>query len=155
MGHRIECLVYKEGPVNQLLQTLKSARYIKLDHGFVAVPIDEPLLQEFAELHNGDRDARSVVLGEIEPDSVPIAFLEAVSLNHVIAYVRTRYFGGIGEQAAGVWENGRVVLGPLVDQRPGPINASLQRIGVPRSKGSLDEFDSVGLPKYRRFDKDD
>jgi hypothetical protein len=109
------------------------------------------LLDEFHAAHD-DWPRESKVLGEAEPDPVPISFLGAISRHHPVAYIRTRYFGGDGEQAASVWENGQIVMGPLVAEGAGPINAALRRIGVPLNEAALDEFDSVGLGAYRSFD---
>jgi hypothetical protein len=135
-----------------LLRTLKAARLVRLKHGFVAIPIDEVLLNEFAASSRVDVAAKNLMVGEDEPDPVPVAFLEAISLHHPVAYIRTRYHGGAGEQAAGVWEGGRAVLGPLVSAEPGPINAALRRVGVPKSSECFDEFDSLELRQYRRFE---
>jgi hypothetical protein len=149
MAHRIECLIYKKDHDNQLLRALKTARYVTLNYGFVAVPLNEELLEEFRLLQPHSQAPQPILWGNIEPDPVPASFLEAVSRDHSIAYVRTRYFGGEGEQAAGVWENGRLVMAPLVDTRPGPINAALSKIGVPRDPKQIDEFASLGLQQYR------
>ena len=151
--HWIECLVYKQELVNPLLRALRAAHQVPLQHGFVAVPIDEALLQEFAAVSHVDISARGPALGEEEPEPVPAVFLESVSRHHPVAWVRTRYFGGTGEQAAGVWENGCAVLGPLVSKAIGPINAALQRIGVPKDQESFDEFESVGLGEHREFQR--
>jgi len=147
--HWIECLVYKDGNVYPLLSSLKTARCVHLKHGFVAVPIDQELLDEFRALNTTALAHEEVVWGEIEPDPVPTSLLVAIAQHHSIAYIRTRYFGGTGEQVAGLWENGQIVVGPLMSENPGPINAVLRKMGVPLDAGALDEFDSLGLGKYR------
>ncbi len=151
MGHWIECLVYKDEDSDPLLPSLKTARRINLKHGFVAVPIDQKLLDEFRALHTTARTQEDVVRGKIEPDPVPTFLLEAVAQHHSIAYIRTRYFGGTGEQVAGLWENGQIVMGPLMSATSGPINAVLKKMGVPLDAGAVDEFDSLGLGRYRQF----
>lgn len=78
-----------------------------------------------------------------------------LSSQGAVAFVETEYFGGIGVQAAIVWLNGDVALGPLTDWENAafspvshPINQALQLMGVVCSGGE-DEFDTVGLGQFR------
>jgi hypothetical protein len=93
------------------------------------------------------------------------------------AYVETHYFGGLGDQAAVAWADGRIALGPerspfgpVEDaRRPvgavdgllrwigaasgppstfGPASAALRRIGA-RKGGAFDEFEALGLRRHR------
>ncbi len=79
-----------------------------------------------------------------------VAWLERVSAAGPVAYVETEYFGGHGDQAAGVWESGRITFGPR-RAHIGPINEALKRLGVNRTE-KQDEFDVAGLGRYRRTD---
>jgi hypothetical protein len=75
-----------------------------------------------------------------------------------VAYDEAEYFGGIGTQSAQVWDDGKVVLGPvrLAEQAPdrsggSPISQALRRLGV--AKGDhADEFDAVALGRNRDTD---
>ena len=73
------------------------------------------------------------------------------SAGGAVAYFETDYWGGEGEQSAVLWERGEMVYGPA-KSRLGPINGALRRMGVERG-AALDEFDAVGLGRYR--DNDD
>jgi hypothetical protein len=81
--------------------------------------------------------------------------LAACSAKGPVAYVEAEIFGGTGEQAAQVWDNGEVVLGPLrlaeeesFPAAGSPISQALRRLGV--AKGHhYDEFDAVGLGRQR------
>jgi hypothetical protein len=70
----------------------------------------------------------------------------------VVAYVEAEYFGGVGDQQAVLWREGRrTALNP---EATGPINEALRELGVrrlvPDGGGEpLDEFDSVGLGRHR------
>ncbi len=59
------------------------------------------------------------------------------------AIIFTDYFGGIGEQIAVVYENGKQIMVPTTDG----INAALEMLGVQKN-GKKDEFDSINLRKY-------
>src|SRR5687768_2696702 len=47
-------------------------------------------------------------------DDVPEAVHEFAARAKRIAYVEAEFFGGAGTQAAAVWEEGRLVFGPVV-----------------------------------------
>lgn len=69
-----------------------------------------------------------------------------------MVYVETEYFGGVGEQSATAFVDGREAVAP---QRArgggGAINQALRAIGTVRS-AELDEFDTVGLGRWRSMD---
>lgn len=70
-----------------------------------------------------------------------------------IAYISTDYFGGSGNQSAKVFMNNKKILdqNDEFDWKLNPINSSLKLLGVNRKDG-MDEFDTIGLSKYRRND---
>ena len=67
----------------------------------------------------------------------------------LFAVIETDYFGGRGDQAAGVYRDDWEVMAPAVGA-VGPINEALRHLGVRASPG-LDEFDTVGLGRFRDF----
>lgn len=69
-----------------------------------------------------------------------------------VAYVEAEYFGGVGEQHAVLWQEGRARV--FESELPGAINTALQGLGAQRTPSSWtddpqDEFDSVGLGRHR------
>lgn len=92
------------------------------------------------------------------------AWLREVARQGPMAYLEAEYWAGAGWQAAAVWEEGRLVLGPLFQSNDpedaaraalatpapgGAINAALERLGVTPAPG-LDAFDTVGLVEIIR-----
>lgn len=71
--------------------------------------------------------------------------LKTRRLGFPIALIETDYFGGAGEQKA------RVVHGQETPLEKGKINQALKILGVLRTP-EIDEFDVVGLGKYRTND---
>ncbi|QEV57270.1 hypothetical protein CP981_35250 [Streptomyces platensis] len=72
-----------------------------------------------------------------------------------VAYVEAEYFGGVGEQRAVVWADGKLALGPVDEPTRrrfsrvvSPISQALRRLGARRSLGE-DEFEAVGLDRHR------
>jgi len=90
-----------------------------------------------------------------------MTFAARASHGSAVAYLETEYFGGVGEQSAVLWKDGRLVLGPLTLESAGgkrprslwPINAILRGLGV-NSAGTqyADEFEAFGLAQYRSHD---
>jgi hypothetical protein len=74
-------------------------------------------------------------------------WIEDLSAAGRVAYVETEYFGGVGTQAAAVWENGRTILGPK-QADIGPINDALRLLGVACTQ-TQDEFAVAGLDRHR------
>lgn len=67
-----------------------------------------------------------------------------------IVYLTTDYFGGHGNQSAKVFINNKKVFNQNdeFDWKLKPINSALKMIGVNRIE-SMDEFDTIGLGKFR------
>ena len=72
-----------------------------------------------------------------------IAWPVQASSGTAVAHVSADYFGGVGSQSATVWTDGEIVA-ESVD-----VNTALRLLGV-RKTGGEDEWDSVGLGRYRR-----
>jgi hypothetical protein len=82
--------------------------------------------------------------------------LAACSARGPVAYVEAEYFGGVGTQAALVWDSESMVLGPFEGEDgslPGgsPISQALRRLGAVRGD-HFDEFEAVGLGRHRDTD---
>ena len=71
----------------------------------------------------------------------------------MIAYVETEYFGGAGNQAAVVYQNGQIVTGPTTgdsgSRSEWPINAAMRSLGVKRGD-YVDEFAAIGFGLVRK-----
>lgn len=67
-----------------------------------------------------------------------------------IVYLTTDYFGGHGNQSAKVFINNKKVFSQNneFDWKLKPINSALKMIGV-NKLDNMDEFDTIGLSKYR------
>lgn len=63
-----------------------------------------------------------------------------------IAYIEAELFGGLGTQAAAVWENGALVQPPIVSRTA--INEGLRALGV-RATAAQDEFEALKLGMHR------
>lgn len=68
-----------------------------------------------------------------------------------IAKIETDYFGGSGSQSAKLFVNGKKIYDKSDEQdwSARPINQVLKQLGVQIDKNYHDEFDTVGLGKYR------
>jgi hypothetical protein len=76
--------------------------------------------------------------------------IRSVAEKPLFAVIETDYVGGDGSQCAAVYRGEEQVMAPE-EARRGPINKALRLLGVRRSF-RRDEFDTVGLEKFRDFD---
>lgn len=76
--------------------------------------------------------------------------LKEFGKDKTIVKITTDYFGGYGNQTAKVFIDNKKVLDQddEFDWSLKPINSALKMLGVNKSE-SMDEFDTVGLSKYR------
>lgn len=70
------------------------------------------------------------------------------SVGATLLYFETEYFGGMGTQGAAVFRDGDIVFGPQSAEL-GPINSALALLGVRTIPPAVDEFETVGLNRYR------
>lgn len=76
-----------------------------------------------------------------------------------LAYIETEYHGGTGRQGATAYAEGVCLMAPestgvgsLARSLDGPISEALRRLGVVRRPGERDEFETVGLGRFRSND---
>ena len=70
--------------------------------------------------------------------------------NKIIARISTDYFGGAGHQEAKIFVNNKKEYDKSseFDWSERPINTVLKKMGI-ETKGSMDEFDTIGLSNFR------
>jgi hypothetical protein len=130
------------------------AQTISVDHA-VAVPLNAAGVA-FIPMTDGLLDRLSACFPTSTGNAPPefsklspsvVLWLEELSATGRVAYIETEYFGGVGAQAAAVWEGGKMILGPR-QADIGPINDALKLLGVTRTQ-TQDEFDVAGLGRHR------
>ena len=65
-----------------------------------------------------------------------------------VVYITTDYFGGIGDQTAEIFINNKKVPYREYESNGDSINMALRKIGI-KSNPGMDEFDTIGLGRYR------
>jgi hypothetical protein len=136
----------------QVCERLKSS----IDRGEIV-----PLPQGFCALILFAENGGSIWAEDI-PDPVPgfqclrrswADLAGKASVGAMIAYVETEYFGGAGNQAAVVYQNGQIVTGPTTgdsgSRSEWPINAAMRSLGVKRGD-YVDEFAAIGFGLVRK-----
>jgi hypothetical protein len=148
MGHSVSGFVARFDTLAAAARALPGARVARLEQGFGFLPLTD-------ELAPGDATA-SDMQSLVGLTAVLAAWAAEQSRTFRIAYVETEYFGGLGSQAAVLWQDGKIALGPVrsnneSEDRPSaewPINAVGRRLGVQRGE-AFDEFDTLGLGRHR------
>ena len=146
MGHTIEAFILPQALASAALLEMPGARTIPLPQGLCLVPVTDQVFDDLRERYPEVLDPPSEEFWMLSGPL--IRAVENISLHGVIAYVETDYFGGVGDQAAAVWENGKQCLAPAKSEKIGPINRALRFLGV-RAESPRDEFDSIGLGTHR------
>lgn len=151
MGHCIRAVIGTYEAVRKIADDWVRAKEIELPQGFGMVFCTTRLLDDIGELMES---AGEVV--EFSPfpeleyfDSAAKSLMEEYSFHTKLAYIETDYFGGAGTQAGLLYKNGQPAAEPKNGE--GTINALLKELGVWR-KPDMDEFDMLGLGKYRNME---
>ncbi|EME55694.1 hypothetical protein [Amycolatopsis decaplanina] len=125
----LKAVIVTESARSRLLDSVEGARFVSLGQNLSLMPVTETRFDT--------------------------GLLAKCSEHGAVAYVEAEYFGGVGTQAAQVWESGETVLGPLhlAEDEPtpaygSPISRALRRLSV-RKGAHFDEFDAVGLGRHR------
>ena len=113
----------------------------------------EEIRNEKIESLNGDKTLNQIKftqMGEGILATTEIPNFKEFRKGKTIAKVETDYFGGSGEQSAKLYVDGVKKYGEsdIFDHSKTPINDVLKMMGVVKKTG-MDEFDTIGLGKYR------
>jgi hypothetical protein len=98
----------------------------------------------------------SRVIDVLVGDSGPRGFddlLKSWSAHGPIVHATAELHSGMGEQTARIWRGGAMVFAQQGHAYSGPISMALLRLGVTGGRIGWDEFDVVGLGRYRRTDR--
>ncbi|MFK7969119.1 MAG: hypothetical protein AB8F95_02075 [Bacteroidia bacterium] len=155
MAHHINIILAKEATIRSIESAWVLAHAIKLPQGFAMIPISIDLVEDMEELEDKPKTHEKSPLGSLPPTLHQ--YLLANSRQSEIAYIETEYFGGTGHQAAILYKDQNIALGPLItennywekdseDQQA--INAILSKMGVWCNQDK-DEFEMLGLGKWR------
>ncbi len=147
MGHCISAIVGRHSDVCRIAENMIHADLIELPQGYGMVLMTDKLLRDVEELAEVSDE---IVFPELDRFTEAVReLMERYSFHTKLAYIETDYFGGAGTQGGVLYENGCAAAAPSVAET-GVINALLSELGVWREPGK-DEFDSLGLSKYRRM----
>ena len=146
MAHHIEAAIVP-ADIDRTAAAEWFPRVLNLPCGLCLLPLNDELA-----------DAMSEAAGDFSRESDQIicdvravhGVLRSLTEGRRYALIKTDYFGGVGDQAACVYEGDRVLM-PARTERFGPINEALLMLGV-EPRGGRDPFDVVGLGQYRWFD---
>ena len=104
-----------------------------------------PFTDEFIEKHQIPFLPLTDEGSELLPENI-IKMCSALSNEKLLAYLEAEFFGGAGTQACALFENGKLKLGPKINESA--INQALAILGVEKN-ASHDEFEAVGLNEHR------
>jgi len=139
MSYTIQAIIGKSGSLKSV--NVASTKLITLEQDMEMLPLTDQFLEEYkiSFLPLTDEGLEEL------PENLKL-LCEQASKNKQIAYIEAEIFGGQGTQACTIFNNSKIVFGPLVDDNA--INKALKHLGVEKRTGH-DEFESLGLNKNR------
>jgi hypothetical protein len=156
VAYELEAILGPQAVLARHRDRYRSACVVPLEHGWAIVPLTFDVRRELGRVSGpGVWDASDAGRDFQRRLS---AWLEEISQDDVVAYIESECFGNECADAATVWRDGGIVLGP-VSGRSGDlvINKALRFMGVSRGSakagGILDEFDTVGLNRHRKTEQ--
>lgn len=147
MAHSIHALIASEKLLRSIHEKDPCSAIIPLSPNLALLPLTDELLDRIERLPVGKKRVETR-FEELTPNFK--AFIASASMSGALACVFTDYFGGQGVQGALVIKGGEFLYGPSVETNS--INSALRRLGVV-AEGGNDEFDTVGLGRYRSNEK--
>jgi hypothetical protein len=152
MGHHISAVLLR-GPFAERRAADFDLKPIRLTAELTLFPLDPRYTDHWAE--------KLGVCGFVSDSpllnsAVVHHMVNAIAADPLFAVIETDYVGGNGAQAAAVYRGVVEVMPPEstaigpVRASKGPINRALRSLGV-MTTGGCDEFETVGLDRYRDF----
>jgi len=139
VSYDLQALLGKRDALQSHAAAFSSARVVSLTNGIAMIPMTNELFEEIG----GDG-----VVDKFYKFSTAVEdWARRISEDSPIAYVEAEYFGGVGGQNSVAWVRGLRVLEPV--HAADAINQALKILGVSAAGFAGDEFDAVGLGKYR------
>ena len=145
MGYTLRALVGRLASLGPILHAFPQAVCVELAQGVVLLP----LLNELLEAIEKGEPSEALSPFYYLTDHLEAQVLQLIG-NEAVGYLEAEYFGGQGEQAAVLWQGGRRqgAWGPDY----GALNTVLRSLGVSAARANEDEFEAVGLGRYRHTD---
>lgn len=163
MGHMIQCFIGNPAIIEEITSPLKPIHLVTVDlpQGLQCLFLCDNL---FNSIHQYKGMVKNNCITPFDFLNQEVKnYLEYIKPNGEFIYIETDYFGGEGSQSSGFFINGRLleiytennsdidVTRPYPDRLlTSPINTTLRRLGVIREM-LYDEFDTLGLEKYRHM----
>ena len=155
MGHKINAFLGYDNTISKLAKDWQRDS-IQLSQGMSMLFLTYSLFGNIIELSDLKDEESAEHFESLTPEI--FSLLEMYSQNGKIAYFETDYFGGVGEQAAVLFENGVLKFpiqytndfGGRKNDEVGAVNFVLKEFGVSKLNGQ-DEFESIKLYKYRHM----
>jgi hypothetical protein len=173
LGYRLEAVVARKPVAPAFVARYPTASLVELKQGFALVPLTDNVIRRLSRGAPWDRGQLLHPQRSRLPHELAAA-LAALSSHGEVAYLEAKFFGGEGVQAAAVWADGVIVLGPIVEEdgeeRPRrwrrvlravrglslhdrAINQALRRLGATVDRGAPDEFATLGLDRARHTEE--
>jgi hypothetical protein len=141
MGHFVTGLIARPAVLEAFSREHSLHWPVALVGGLAILPLRKIDLDSFQA--SDERGWRPPILSKRLPDE-----LRRSSHQGPLIYFETKYFCGVGDQVAALFQNGELIYGPNW-AKIGPINHTLKLLGISVEPPAQDEFETVGLHLHR------
>ena len=162
MSHSIQVIIGKKELIDKINANLFNSSRLILNQNIAIIPLTNKLYDQIS--NEDDFDTKEVYEGFIYLNSSIENYLKKLSINGLIGYIETEYFGGTGTQSAILYGDKEIKIGPLITETKWDsnletykikpkgrraINLVLKELGVVKEINKFDEFESIGLNELR------
>src|SRR5688572_9326524 len=108
MAYTIEAILGDRKILHEVQESYRPAILVLLPQDLALIPMTDELCDAATDGTDGGLTAFWKLPGGFD------RVLSSWSMRSPVAYVEAEYFGSVGQQAAAVWADGSLVLGPVV-----------------------------------------
>lgn len=150
MGHEVEGFISTRHALQSATSGITNAHIVDLSNELALLLNTDDFFDELVQCAPDENPNN--IFWKFHAKLEKLAVL--ISATSPVVYFETDYFGGPGVQAAAAWKDGKILFRPTKSDsisvsRDEPINSALRAIGVVHDPKQLDEFDTVGLGRFR------
>ncbi|PJZ41699.1 hypothetical protein CH370_09680 [Leptospira kmetyi] len=139
--HIVQGFLITEKSVKKFKEFNSKAKIIDLESDLKFIPLSDVLLNKISSSASPEIGKAYLYNEMIQ------TFLKDLSISGKVMYFETEYFGGSGGQCSEVFENGKTIS--VYSENKSSINDGLKYFGIVVESGSSDEFEAVGLNRFR------
>ncbi len=145
MGYFIRGFVLQKSLLILSIENYQNIFFANLNQGSTLIPLTDELYDRVNEFQGNAVPGYSFLTDKL----IEFGSNLSIVINSVVLYIEADFFGGKGSQNAIAWNNGLKIFEELNGKDS--INKAIRTMGIKNEHGK-DEFETIGLNKFRRLE---